>query len=35
MVDYSTLIIELLITTASTSAIRVYGIGAHYEVEFS
>ena len=35
MVDNSVLLIELVITTASTSAVRVYGIGAHYQVEYS
>jgi hypothetical protein len=33
--DMSTLIMELLITTAATSAVRVYGIGIHYAVEYS
>lgn len=33
--DLSTLICELSITTAATSAVRVYGIGIHYAVEYS
>lgn len=33
--DISALIIELSITAAATSAVRVYGIGAHYAVEYS
>jgi len=33
--DFSTLIIELSITAAATSAVRVYGIGAHYAIEYS
>jgi hypothetical protein len=35
MADFSTLVIELAITTAATSAVRVYGIGAHYAVVYS
>lgn len=35
MADFSNLLIELNIVTAGTSALRVYGIGCHYEVEYS
>jgi hypothetical protein len=34
-IDYSTLIIELAINAAATSAVRVYGIGAHYLLRYS
>jgi hypothetical protein len=33
--DFSDLNVELLITTAGTSAVRVYGMGVHCAVEFS
>jgi hypothetical protein len=33
--DFSTLIFELSIQAAATSAIRVYGMGAHYAVEYA
>jgi hypothetical protein len=33
--DFSSLTIELAITTAATSALRVYGIGAHYAMGVS
>lgn len=33
--DFADLSIELLITTQATSAVRVYGLGAHCAVEFS
>lgn len=33
--DFSSLLIELSITAAATSAIRVYGIGMHVQVEYS
>lgn len=35
MADFSALLIELAITAAATSAIRVYGLGAHYAIEYS
>lgn len=33
--DFSTMIIEFLITAAATSVVRVYGMGAHYAIEYS
>jgi hypothetical protein len=33
--DFSNLAVSFLITTAATSAVRVYGIGAHVAVEYS
>src|SRR5262249_45439190 len=33
--DFSDLTIELVLTPQATSAIRVYGIGAHIAVEYS
>lgn len=33
--DFSNLAISFLITTAATSAVRVYGVGAHLAVEYS
>lgn len=34
-VDFSNLVLELLITTAATSAVRVAGLGMHLAVEYS
>lgn len=33
--DFSDLILEFSMTTAGTSAVRIYGIGLHYAVEYS
>jgi hypothetical protein len=33
--DFSTLLIEFAMTTAATSAVRVYGVGMHCAVEYS
>lgn len=33
--DFSDLSVELVITTAATSAVRIYGIGVHCAVEFA
>jgi hypothetical protein len=33
--DFSDLVIELSVTTAATSAVRMYGIGCHVAVEYS
>lgn len=35
MADFSTLIIEFSMTTAATSAVRIYGLGAHYAIEYA
>jgi hypothetical protein len=33
--DFSSLIIEFSMTTGATSAVRIYGIGCHYAVEYA
>lgn len=33
--DFSDLIVEFSMTTGATSAVRIYGIGLHYAVEYS